>query len=238
MGRAQALKLAIEGAKVAIFDIDDLAGCRVAADIQRDGGTAAFYRVDLTRRDDIERDVDAVISNWGPVSLLFSNGGIVIVKPYTEMTDEEYDRLMAINVRSAFLLTRKIIPHMIANGGGSIVIMSSFNASRAVPLESIYSVSKSAVEALAKNLAVEYRSRNIRCNAVSPAFVRTRHGLNEIEDFKAQGITWSDQALADTQLRICEPEEVADVALFAASSEASFMNGAVFPVDNGWTAKG
>ena len=238
MGRAQALKLASEGAKVAILDIDEVAGRKTAAEIAKSGGQSLFFKVDLTKRDQIEHCIEEVIRAWGRISLLFSNAGRVIVKAYHKTTDEDYDTMMSLNVRATFLLTRKVLPHMVEQGGGSIVIMSSFNASRAVPLESIYSVSKAAVESLAKNIAVEYRTRNIRCNAVAPAFVRTTHGLREIDDFKALGIEWNDQALADTQIRVCEPDEVADVALFAASEEASFMNGSVLSVDNGWTAKG
>lgn len=238
IGRAQALKLAAEGAKVAVLDLDEAAGRNTIAEIEGTGGCGFFSKVDLVNREEIERSVEETIQRWGRISLLFSNAGIVIVKAYDLTTDADYDRIMNLNVRSTFFLTRKLIPHMIANGGGSIVIMSSFNASRAVPLESVYSASKSAVESLAKNIAVEYRHKNIRCNAVAPAFVRTTHGLREIEDFKALGIDWNEQALTDTQIRVCQPEEVADIALFAASDEARFMNGAVFSVDNGWTAKG
>jgi NAD(P)-dependent dehydrogenase (short-subunit alcohol dehydrogenase family) len=125
---------------------------------------------------------------------------------------------------------------MIAAGGGSIVCTSSISAVAATPNEVVYNASKGACHMFARAIAVEYRDRNIRCNAVCPGFVRTPHGLREVADLNRLGVDMSDAALAVQQGRICEPEEVARAALFLASDEASFVNGAHLFVDNCFTA--
>lgn len=237
MGRAQAIRLAAEGASVAILDINAQAGAVTSKEIGEKGGDAVFLHADLTNPDAIDAALETVAARFGPADLLFNNAGAILVKAYTETTEDEFDWLVNANVRSAFMVTRRVIPQMLANGGGSIVIMSSVSAARGFPLEAIYGMTKSAVQALTINIAIEYREQGIRCNAICPAFVRTAHGLREIDDFKTLGIEWDDDALAATQLRICEPEDVASVALYLASDEAGFLNGVAIPVDNGWMAK-
>jgi len=237
MGRAQALRLAAEGASVAIIDRDKAGSEAVAHQIAGHGRKSAAFAADLSKQDEVETALDGALDALGPANLLFNNAGIVLVKPYVETTEEEFDRVMAVNVKSAFMVTRRVIPQMIELGGGSIVMMSSVSSVRGFALEAIYGVSKAAVQSLMMNISVEFREQGIRCNAVCPAFVRTPHGLNEIKDFQALGFDWSDDDLASTQLRICEPEEVADVALFLASSDAGFINGVAVPIDNGWLAK-
>jgi len=133
-------------------------------------------------------------------------------------------------------MTKAVLPGMIAAGGGSIVCTASISAIAATPMEVVYNTSKGACHMFARSIAVEYRDRNIRCNAVCPGFVRTTHGLREVAELNKLGVDMSDAALAVQQGRICEPEEVARAALFLASDEASFVNGAHLFVDNCFTA--
>lgn len=135
-----------------------------------------------------------------------------------------------------FLMTRAVLPGMIAAGGGSIVCTSSISAVAATPMEVLYDTTKGACHMFARAIAVEFRDRNIRCNAVCPGFIRTPHGLREVELLQSYGVDVSEAALAAQQGRIGEPEEVARAALFLASDEASFVNGAQLFVDNGFTA--
>ena len=135
-----------------------------------------------------------------------------------------------------FLMTRAVLPGMIANGGGAIVCTSSISAVAATPMEVLYDTTKGACHMFARAIAVEFRDRNIRCNAVCPGFIRTPHGLREVADLQRLGVDVSDAAIAAQQGRIGEPEEVAQAALFLASDEASFVNGAHLFVDNGFTA--
>jgi NAD(P)-dependent dehydrogenase (short-subunit alcohol dehydrogenase family) len=168
--------------------------------------------------------------------VLFNHAGTIVIKPFLETTVEEWDGLHAINVRSMFLMTRAVLPHMIGAGGGSIVCTSSISAVAATPMEVLYDTTKGACHMFARAIAVEFRDRNIRCNAVCPGFIRTPHGTREIRELQALGVDVSEDALIIAQGRIGEPEEVAKAALFLASEDASFVNGAQLFVDNGFTA--
>jgi NAD(P)-dependent dehydrogenase (short-subunit alcohol dehydrogenase family) len=125
---------------------------------------------------------------------------------------------------------------MLAQKRGAIVCTSSISAVAGTPMEVLYDTTKGACHMFARAVAVEYRDRGIRCNAVCPGFIRTPHGLREVESLQRLGVDVSDAALAVAQGRICEPEEVAAAALFLASDEASFINGTHLFVDNGFTA--
>ena len=128
--------------------------------------------------------------------------------------------------------------HVKIDIGGGIVITSSIGGEKGFALESIYCMTKGAVLQLARSIAIEYRDRGIRANAVCPGFVKTAHGLREIEELDGLGQQWNEADLAGVQGRLCEPEEVAAAALWLASDDASFVNGTALYVDNGWYAKG
>jgi len=238
MGRAAARMFAEAGARVAIFDIQAAAGEEAAAEIQASGGEAVFLKTDVTDAAAVRASFAAVVEKWGRVDTLFSHAGTIIVKPLHESTDADYDRLMDINVRSAFLVCRETVSHMLENGGGSIVITSSIGGEKGFALESLYCMTKGAVLQLARSIAIEYRDRGIRANAVCPGFVKTAHGLREIVELDGLGQNWNEADLHSVQGRLCEPEEVAAAALWLASDDASFVNGQALYVDNGWYAKG
>lgn len=238
MGRAAALMFARAGARVAIMDIQAGAGRDVAAQITAEGGAALFLHTDVSDSTAVRAGLGQVIAQWGRIDTLFNHAGSIIVRPLHETTDADYDRLMDVNVRSAFVVCRAVVAHMLEHGGGSIVITSSIGGEKGFALESLYCMTKGAVLQLARSIAVEYRDRGIRANAVCPAFVKTDHGLREIKELDGLGQKWNEADLHAAQGRICEPEEVAAAALFLASDEASFINGTALYVDNGWYAKG
>jgi NAD(P)-dependent dehydrogenase (short-subunit alcohol dehydrogenase family) len=238
MGRVTAKMFADEGARVAIIDIQETAGQETVEAIRAAGGEAEFFHADVSKADQVDRAFDAIKDRMGPYDVLFNHAGTIIVKPLHETTEEDYDRLMDINVRSAFLVCRRALPEMVENGGGSVVITASIASELGYALEALYCMSKGAVLQLSRTISVEYRDQGIRCNAVCPGFVKTAHGMREIAELDAAGQTWEAGDLAATQGRICEPEEVAAAVLFLASDEASFVNGAALYVDNGWYAKG
>jgi NAD(P)-dependent dehydrogenase (short-subunit alcohol dehydrogenase family) len=238
MGRAASLLFARAGARVAILDIQAEAGRQTASDIAEAGGTAIFIETDVAQGAAVRAALDQVIAAWGRIDTLFNHAGTIIVKPLHETSDADYDRLMDVNVRSAFITCREVVAHMRAQGGGSIVITSSIGGEKGFALESLYCMTKGAVLQLARSIAVEYRDQGIRANAVCPAFVRTDHGLREIKELDGLGQNWNETDLRAVQGRICDPEEVANAALFLASDEASFVNGCALYVDNGWYAKG
>ena len=233
MGGASSKLFAAEGAKIGVVDRNEEAGRAVVAEIERAGGTAMFAAADEAQ---VNAAVAAVTAALGPPNVLFNHAGSIIIKPFLETTLAEWEWLMAVNVTSMFLMTKAVLPGMIAAGGGSIVCTSSISAIAATPREVVYNTSKGACHMFARSIAVEYRDQNIRCNAVCPGFVRTPHGLREVDALNKLGVDMSDAALAVQQGRICEPEEVACAALFLASDEASFINGAHLFVDNCFTA--
>ncbi len=238
MGRATSLAFAREGASVAILDIQQEAGEEVVQLIRQKGGTAEFFETDVSDARQVDAAFDRVIETFGAYNVLFNHAGTITVKPLHESTEQDYDRLMDINVRSAFLVCRRAVREMSDNGGGSIVITASIASELGYALESLYCMTKGAVLQLARAISVEYRDQGIRCNAVCPGFVKTAHGLREISELDDAGQAWEEGALAEAQGRICEPEEVASAVVFLASDEASFITGNALYVDNGWYAKG
>ncbi|MBN9243291.1 MAG: SDR family oxidoreductase [Mesorhizobium sp.] len=236
MGGAASKLFAAEGAKVAIVDRNGEAAGATAAEIRAAGGTAEAFVADVSDEGEVGKAVAAAGAAFGPATVLFNHAGTIVIKPFLETTVQEWDWLHAVNVRSMFLMTKAVLPGMIAAGGGSIVCTSSISAVAATPMEVLYDTTKGAVHMFARAIAVEFRDRNIRCNAVCPGFIRTPHGLREVADLQRFGVDVSEAAMAAQQGRIGEPEEVARAALFLASEESSFVNGAHLFVDNAFTA--
>ncbi|MDO9383872.1 MAG: SDR family oxidoreductase [Hyphomicrobiaceae bacterium] len=236
MGGASSKLFAEEGAKVGVVDRNEDAGRAMVAEIEKAGGTAVFAAADVSNQDQVNAAVAHVTKTLGAPNVLFNHAGTIVIKPFLETTLEEWEWLMAVNVRSMFLMTKAVLPGMLAQGGGSIVCTSSISAIASTPLEVLYCTTKGACHAFARSIAVDFRDKGIRCNAVCPGFVKTPHGLREVKELTALGVDASDEAMAAQQGRLAEPEEIARAALFLASDEASFINGAHLFVDNGFTA--
>ncbi|PDT16305.1 oxidoreductase [Rhizobium sp. J15] len=236
MGGAASKLFAAEGARVAIIDRNGQAAAETVKAIRDAGGEADHWTADVSDEAAVNAAVAGVEERYGAVTVLFNHAGTIVIKPFLETTVQEWDWLHAVNVRSMFLMTKAVLPKMIAAGGGSIVCTSSISAVAATPMEVLYDTTKGAVHMFARAIAVEFRDRNIRCNAVCPGFIRTPHGLREVADLQALGVDVSDAAIAAQQGRIGEPEDVARAALYLASDDSSFVNGAHLFVDNGFTA--
>lgn len=236
MGGATSRLFAAEGAAVGIVDRNATAGNALVEEIRGKGGKAVFAEANVADEAAVGAAVAKVSEALGPVRVLFNHAGTIVIKPFLETTLEEWDGLMAVNVRSMFLMTRAVLPQMIAAGGGSIICTSSISAVAATPMEVLYDTTKGACHMFARAIAVEFRDKGIRCNAVCPGFVKTPHGNKEVEELTRYGVDVSDATLAMQQGRMCRPEEVANAVLFLASDESSFVNGARLFVDNGFTA--
>ncbi len=204
--------------------------------IEAAGGEAIFVACDVSQANQVNAAVKAATDRFGAINVLFNHAGTIVVKPFLETTEQEWDWLMAVNVKSMFLMTKAVLPSMLAAGGGAIVCTSSISAVAATPMEVLYDTTKGAVHMFARAIAVEYRDRGIRCNAVCPGFIRTPHGMYEVDALTKLGVDASEAAMKAMQGRMCEPEEVAKAALFLASDDASFVNGAHLFVDNTFTA--
>ncbi|MEM9449735.1 MAG: SDR family oxidoreductase [Cyanobacteria bacterium P01_E01_bin.6] len=235
-GRAATLRFAAEGASVGIVDIQSQAGELLASEIEAAGGQAMFVKADVSQAHDVKIAVDRILQRFAKIDILFNHAGTLIVKPFLETTEAEWDWLMKVNVKSMFLMSQAILPSMLEAGGGTIINTASISSTTAASMESLYCTTKGAVLQLTRAIAVEFRDRGIRCNAIAPGFIRTLHGLREMAECTALGVDFTEADMEKVQGRFCEPEEIASVAAFLASDDASFINGASITVDNTWTA--
>ncbi len=233
-GGAASEVFAREGAHVAIVDIQVDAGRELADKIGQAGGRAFFVKADVSSAGEVEAAVDTINERFeNHIDVLYNHAGTVIIKPFLETTESEWDWLMNVNVKSMFLMTRAVLPSMLNHGSGAIVNTSSISAVAGTPMEVLYCTSKGACHMFTRAIATEYREQGIRCNAVCPGFIRTAHGIRELKELQDYGVNVTEEDICRLQGRICEPEEVANAALFLASKEASFVNGETLFVDNG-----
>jgi glucose 1-dehydrogenase len=231
IGQACARRFAADGAAVALGDIDVAAGEATAAEIRAAGGKAIFVETDVTKREAIATLVKRTVSELGGVDIMLNNAGTGKSGGILDMTDEFFDMVLSVNLRSAFIGTQLAAREMIAAGkGGVIISMSSVNALLAIPGMAAYACTKGALNQLTKVAAIELAPHNIRVVAIGPGTI-----LTEL----ARKAVMSDDAgrkkiLARTPLgRAGEPEEVASVASFLASSDASYITGQTIYPDGG-----
>lgn len=235
-GAASVRQFCDEGGCVAIVDRDARMGEALERELTDAGHKVLFVRADVSKPDQAETAVRSTLERFGRIDVLFNHAGVIIVKPFLDFSIAEWDELMDNNAKSAFLMTRLVLPGMLERGQGVLVFTSTTGVKASTHLESIYCASKSAMHSLARSIAVEYRDQGIRSNALCPSFVRTDHGAHEIKQLREYGIFASENDVNLMQGRICEPEEIAKVALFLASDDSSFINGAELFVDNTFTA--
>jgi NAD(P)-dependent dehydrogenase (short-subunit alcohol dehydrogenase family) len=225
IGRATAEALAREGAYVLISGRSESRGAEVAAAIQEAGGEAEFIRTDLEKADDVR----ALAEHAGDVDVLVNNAGVFPGGPTHELPEAAFDEAFAVNVKAPFLLTAAIAPKMVERGGGSIVNVTTMVAEFGMAGLSAYGASKAAVALLTKAWAAEYGPAGVRVNAVSP-------GPTATPGTEAMGEGF-DAIVSTIPLgRAAAPEEIAETIVFLASDKASYLNGAVIPVDGGRVA--
>ncbi|MDR5762144.1 SDR family oxidoreductase [Caballeronia sp. LZ035] len=235
-GAAASELFALQGAKVAIIDRNGDAAETLASILRDKGLEAIGLGADVASKREVDHAVNAARERYGNADILFNHAGTLIVKPFLDIEETEWDWLMSVNVKSMFLMTQAVLPQMLAQGRGSIVCTSSISAVCATPGEVLYDATKGACHMFARAIAVEYRDRGIRCNALAPGFIRTPHGVRELKDLQGMGVDVTEAAIAAQQGRLCEPAEVAAAALFLASDESSFVNGTHLFVDNCFSA--
>jgi len=238
IGRATCVLLAKEGAKVAVTDILDDEGIAVVDEIEKEGGIAQFWHLDVSNEDEVKKVIDAVSYKFGRIDILVNNAGISGANKCThKLTEGEWDEVMRVNVKGVFFCTKHTIPHLIKAGGGSIINLSSIYgmiSSMDVPP---YHASKGAVRIMTKTDALTYARKNIRVNSVHPGFIWTPMVENHL---KAMGNVEEGKRQLE-QLhpigRIGEPNDIAYCILYLASDEAKFVTGAEFVIDGGYTAR-
>jgi NAD(P)-dependent dehydrogenase (short-subunit alcohol dehydrogenase family) len=235
MGKAIALLFAREGARVILSDIHE-EGLRTVADrITVEGGISLPVAGDVAKEEDVRQLVDAAINSYGSLDILVNNAGIMDnFVPVAEVTDELWNRVLSVNLTGPMRLIRKALPVMTAKGGGTIINISSVGGLYGSRAGAAYTSSKHALIGLTKNVAFQYAGQGIRCNAIAPGGVNTTIG-ETIKTPHPFGIAKAMSGAAFNP-RSGEPEEIAAIALFLASEDAGFVNGAVIVADGGWTA--
>jgi 2-deoxy-D-gluconate 3-dehydrogenase len=200
-----------------------------AAAIRARGGSARAFRLDVTRAADIATQVEAITQALGPIDVLVNNAGINLQKRSLELTDEEWERILATNLTSMFRLARAVAPSMIARGAGKIINVGSMWGRVGVPQFLAYSVSKAGVDALTRSLAVEWARHGIRVNCLAPGYIRTDFSVDAMTDEQTRALILSRIPLR----RLGEPDEVGSLAVYLASPASDFMTGQIIYLDGG-----
>jgi meso-butanediol dehydrogenase / (S,S)-butanediol dehydrogenase / diacetyl reductase len=234
IGRAIAIALAGEGARVMAADVNEGGLAQTAA---AGSGAVLTKRCDVTRSEDVKALVDETVGAFGGLHVLCNNAGISIPNRVTELSEDDWDRTLAVNLKGVFLGCKYGIPAMLRSGGGSIINTGSVNSLVAEPYLSAYCASKGGVLMLTKEIALDFAREGIRCNCICPGWVDT-----PINTPHAQMMGGLDKVLAGLPEwqpigRQGYPKEIASVVVFLASDDSSFMTGSAVVVDGGMTAK-
>lgn len=234
IGRASALRFAGEGAHVVATDIDGAAAAATRDAIVDAGGAADSAEVDVTRAQDVREAVERVAAERGRLDILFNNAGGQQPRPTQEIGPDEFDAIVQLNLGSMYYGIHAALPIMLAQGGGAIVSTTSGAGLGAVPGLTAYGAAKAGMISLTRSIAVEFGSAGIRANVISPGAMDTA-GLNRwLATLPGGKERYAGQVPSG---RLGLAEEIASVAAFLASDDASYVNGAMVPVDGGTSAK-
>jgi len=235
MGKAIAELYAKEGAKVIVADLNIEGAAAVAEGITNNGGAAKALQVNVAKLEDIENMIDTAVNEYGTLDILVNNAGIMDgFEPVGDINDDRWDLIFDINIKGVMRAMRKAIPIFLEKGKGVIINTASTGGLNGAHAGAAYGASKHAVVGLTKNTGFMYANKGIRCNALAPGGVETNIGssMKNINEFGAS----RTKVVQNVMPRMGQSDEIAQVALFLASDESSFVNGTVIVADGGWTA--
>lgn len=236
IGKAIAQLFLENGAKTVISDLDEDKLAR-ASDELSGYGTVATVCGDVRKMDDAGRMVNSVVENFGGLDTVVCNAGITSVMPIEELDEQEWDAVLTTNVKGMFTVVKQAVPALKNAGGGTIVTLGSEMGVVAVPESPAYNASKGAVIMFTKSIALDLIRYNIRVNALCPGITRTPLLQSEVDNSLDPAKTAADQAAWAPILRVADPREIAQGALFLASDDSSFAVGSCLVLDGGFTAK-
>lgn len=234
IGSAIALKIASEGAKVAVVDILEEMGEKTANKIRENGGTSLFIRTDVSRTDEVKRAIEMTRQKFGALHCLVNCAASYegdIAKNVVEISEDDWHRTIDVNLNGYFRFAKYGIPLILQSGGGTVVNISSCAAFKVLKDFSVYPVTKAAINALTRTLAIDF-APHIRANAICPGFVRIANSENDRSPEEVE--QWIEGIAKTYPLkRVCSVDEIAKAALFLASDDSSYMNGECIIVDGG-----
>lgn len=234
IGRASALRFASEGARVVAADINEAGAIETAA-LLPDGspGEIAPMSVDVTDSRSVQKMIETTVAQFGGLHVLFSNAGIMKDGSAVDLSEDDWDAMFAVNVKGAFLCAKHAVPAMRKSGGGSLIITASANSFYAESDIAGYCATKGAAMQLTRAMAVDHGPEGIRVNCICPGWIDTAMAAPYLEE-NPDGRDFAGKIAPAG--RIGQPNDVAEVALFLASDDSSFVTGAAYNVDGGWTA--
>ncbi len=236
IGRASAVLFAKEGAKIAAVDLDATTNAEVAREIRSAGGTALAIQADVSQKKDVVRIVRQALEEFGRVDILFNNAGVVPHGKIHETSEADWDRTMAINVKSMYLLCHEVVPIFLKQGGGAILNTASTTALRSVVDRAAYSTSKGAVISLTRSMALDYVRDNIRVNCLCPGTIDTPSLHQRLAAFADPEEARKQFVARQPMGRLGTADEVAQAALYLVSDQATFVTGTAFSIDGGFAA--
>ncbi len=235
IGKAIAMLYAQEGAKVVVSDINLEAAEAVVGEIESVRGSAIAVATNVAKQEDVDNLIETTIKSFGTIDVVVNNAGIMDnFIPIAELSDELWDKVMAVNTTGPMRLIRKAMPVFLEKKKGVIINIASIGGLQGSRAGAAYTASKFAVVGLTKNIGFQYAKEGIRCNAIAPGGVNTNIGKT-IDNPSKFGMEKAMSGSANNP-RTGEPLEIAQVALFLASDDSSFVNGTVITADSGWTA--
>ncbi|MCC7353635.1 MAG: SDR family oxidoreductase [Anaerolineae bacterium] len=237
IGRASAELFARDGARVVIADRAAEQGESVAADLRAAGYQALFVPTDVARAADAERAVKTAMDTFGPPDILFSNAGVLRIGSFWEMSEADFDALVAVNFKGAFLMARAVLLPMIQRGRGSIIFTASNLAFQGLARFSAYCGTKGALVAMARSLALEAGPHGIRVNCICPGPILTPMQDVPLAEYADPKTVLREAAQNVPVRRLGQPADVAQLALYLASDESTFVTGAAFVIDGGASAQ-
>lgn len=233
IGRAIALAFSEEGAKIVIADWSEKGGKGTVEQIKKQGGEAVFVKTDVSKSSDIDEMVKSCLDNFGRVDILVNNAGIYRTYNLHEMSEKDWDKVIAVNLKSVFLGSKRVIPEMFKQGKGKIINTTSIAGLVGFAQSGAYCASKGGIIALSKEMAVEYAPKKINVNCIAPGVIKTAMTKDMIADPQTKEFLENSTPYP----RLGEPEDIAQAAVYLASDESDFVNGGVLVVDGGWIAK-
>jgi NAD(P)-dependent dehydrogenase (short-subunit alcohol dehydrogenase family) len=231
IGRATAIRFAKEGAKVVLTTRQQAHGEDTLAQIKAAGGEAVFVQADARRKAELEAVIDTAADTYGRIDVLVNCAGVLVWKPFLEQNDDDFNLIMETNFKSQVITMQRVIPHLLKAGGGSIVNVASISAMQPELNSYFYGAFKAAAANLTMNVAKEFAPKKIRVNCVCPGPVTTGLTPDEVKNNPEQ-IKWMEENVAILG-RLGEPDDIANMNLFLASDEASWITGENFVVDGG-----